>query len=77
MLTLLDGKPVSDNRADVNRRPNDHIHAYRHSNRYEGEMFAIKYFQKGTAHIAFRHPELVDKLNDIVARHYPGTLAAR
>ncbi|MRT54550.1 DUF4942 domain-containing protein [Enterobacteriaceae bacterium RIT693] len=35
-------------------------------------MFAIKYFQKGTAHISFRRPQLVEKLNEIIARHYPG-----
>lgn len=46
-----------------------------HSNSYEDEMFAIKYFQKVTAHITFRRPELVDKLNDIIARHYLGMLA--
>ena len=77
MLMLLDGQPIPDNRADVTRRLSDHIHTNRHSNRYEDEMFAIKYFQKGTAHITFRRPELVDKLNDIIARHYPGALAAK
>lgn len=77
MLMLLDGKPVPDNRADVTRRLGDHIHENRHSNHYEDEMFVIKYFQKGTAHIVFKRPELVDKLNDIIARHYPGALAAR
>ncbi|WP_373226675.1 DUF4942 domain-containing protein [Enterobacter cloacae complex sp. ESBL7] len=77
MLYLLDGKPVPDNRADVTRRLSDHIHANRHDTRYEDKMFAIKYFQKGTAHIVFKRPELVDKLNDIIARHYPGALAAR
>ncbi|WP_373226558.1 DUF4942 domain-containing protein [Enterobacter cloacae complex sp. ESBL7] len=75
MLMLLDGKPVPDNRADVTRRLSDHIHANRHGTRYEDEMFAIKYFQKGTAHITFKRPELVDKLNDIIAWHYPGALA--
>ncbi|ECH9488502.1 DUF4942 domain-containing protein [Salmonella enterica subsp. enterica] len=75
MLMILDGKPVPDNRADVSRRLGDHIFANRHSNRYEDEMFAIKYFQKGTAHITFKRAELVDKLNDIIARHYPGMLA--
>lgn len=77
MLVLLDGKPVPDNRADVTRRLSDHIHENRHSSRYEDEMFVIKYFQKGTAHIVFKRPELVDKLNDIIARHYPGALSAR
>ncbi|EAO8775850.1 DUF4942 domain-containing protein [Salmonella enterica] len=77
MLVLLDGKPVPDNRTDIPRRLSDHIHENRHSNRYEDEMFVIKYFQKGTAHIVFKRPELVDKLNDIIARHYPGALAAK
>ncbi|MBV4413668.1 DUF4942 domain-containing protein [Enterobacteriaceae bacterium YMB-R22] len=77
MLVLLDGKPVPDNRTDITRRLSDHIHENRHSNRYEDEMFVIKYFQKGTAHIVFKRPELVDKLNDIIARHYPGALSAR
>ncbi|EAA4617442.1 DUF4942 domain-containing protein [Salmonella enterica] len=77
MLMLLDGKPVPDNRADVTRRLADHIDAKKSHTGYEDEMFAIKYFQKGTAHITFGRPELVDKLNDIIARHYPGTLAAK
>ncbi len=41
---LLDGKPVPDNRADVTRQLGDHIHDDRHSNRYEDDMFVIKYF---------------------------------
>lgn len=77
MLMLLDGKPVPDNRADVTRRLGDHIHENRHSNCYEDAMFTIKYFQKGTAHVTFKRPELVDKLNDIIARHYPGALPAK
>ena len=74
MLMILDGKPVPDNRADVTRRLGDHIHENRHSNRYEDEMFVITYFQKGTAHIVFRRADLTEKLNDIIARHYPGIL---
>ncbi|EAS5349597.1 DUF4942 domain-containing protein [Salmonella enterica] len=76
MLMLLDGKPVPDNRADVTRRLGDHIHGNRGSNSYEDGMFKIKYFKKGTSHITFKRPELVDRLNDIIARHYPGMLAA-
>ncbi|EBH1517930.1 DUF4942 domain-containing protein [Salmonella enterica subsp. enterica serovar Pensacola] len=76
MLMLLDGKPVPDNRADVTRQLDDHIHENRGSNSYEDGMFKIKYFKKGTAHITFKRPELVDRLNDIIARHYPGMLAA-
>lgn len=77
MLMILDGQPIPDNRADVTRRLDVHIHEERHSTRYEDEMFAIKYFQKGTAHITFKRSELVDKLNGIIARHYPGALATK
>ncbi|MBU9812168.1 DUF4942 domain-containing protein [Rahnella sp. SL6] len=76
MLMILDGQPIPDSRADVTRRLGDHIHENRHSKSYEDGMFAIKYFQKGTAHITLKHPELIDKLNDIIAKHYPGMLAA-
>ena len=74
MLMILDGKPIPDNRADVTRRLDDHILENRSSQQYEDEMFKIKYFQKGTAHITFKQPELIDKLNDIIARHYLGAL---
>ncbi|HDH7183861.1 TPA: DUF4942 domain-containing protein [Escherichia coli] len=77
MLTILEGQSIPDSRADVIRRLDDHIHENRHSTHYEDKMFSIKYFQKGTAHIIFNRPDLVDKLNGIIARHYPGMLAAR
>lgn len=77
MLMLLDGKPIPDNRADVTHRLGGHIHENRNSNRYEDGMFAIKFFQKGTAHITFKQPELVDKLNDIIVRHYPRALPTK
>ncbi|WP_185922823.1 DUF4942 domain-containing protein [Hafnia paralvei] len=77
MLMILDGQPVPDSRADVTHRLGDHIHENRHSNHYEDDMLKIKYFQKGTAHITFKRSELVDKLNSIIARHYPETLPMR
>ncbi|EJL8870108.1 DUF4942 domain-containing protein, partial [Escherichia coli] len=33
--------------------------------------------QKGTVHIVFKRPDLVEKLNDIIARNYPGALPPR
>jgi len=60
--------------ADVTRRLADHIHENRHCNSYKDEMFTIKYFKKGAAHITFKRPELVDKLNDIIAKHSLGAL---
>jgi hypothetical protein len=55
----------------------DHIQQNSHGQVYEDEMLSIRYFQKGTAHISFKRLDLIEKMNDIVARHYPGMLAAR
>ncbi|HAN3643553.1 TPA: IS110 family transposase [Escherichia coli] len=47
-----------------------------HKGRYEDEMFIIKYFKKGSAHITFKRLELIDRINDIIARHFPSVLSA-
>ncbi|EOH3236734.1 DUF4942 domain-containing protein, partial [Morganella morganii] len=67
MLTLLDGKLLPDNRADIACRLSDHIGQQRTSEVYDDELFRINYFQKGSAHIAFKRPELIERLNDIIA----------
>ncbi len=76
MLNLLDGKPVPENRNDIAVRLNDHI-CKQHSSRFEDEYVEIRYFQKGSGHIIFKRPDLVDKMNGIVARHFPATLPPR
>lgn len=77
MLLLLDGKPIPDNRGDVTTRLMDHIRDNPSKDVYEDEFFSIRYFQKGTAHITFKRYDLIEKMNDIVAKYYPGMLAAR
>ncbi|HHF8305933.1 TPA: DUF4942 domain-containing protein, partial [Klebsiella pneumoniae] len=41
------------------------------------EWFTIKSFWKGSAHVTFTRPDLVDKINDIVATRYPDALPSR
>lgn len=77
MLFLLDGKPIPDNRGDVITRLMEHIRDNPSKDVYEDDFFSIRYFQKGTAHITFKRYDLTEKMNDIVAKHYPGMLAAR
>lgn len=77
MLFLLDGKPIPDNRGDVTIRLMEHIRDNPSKDAYEDDFFSIRYFQKGTAHITFKRSDLTEKMNDIVAKHYPGMLAAR
>lgn len=77
MLHLLDGKPIPDNRGDVTTRLMAHVSLQKASHIYEDDYFSIRYFQKGTGHITFKRPDLVDKMNDIVAKHYPSMLPSR
>ncbi|MCJ7925159.1 MAG: DUF4942 domain-containing protein [Pantoea vagans] len=77
MLFLLDGKPIPDNRNDITTRLMAYIRDNPDKDVYEDDFFRIRYFQKGTAHVTFKRPELVEKMNDIIARHYPGMLASR
>lgn len=77
MLFLLDGKAIPDNRGDISIRLMEHIRDNPVKDAYEDNYFSIRYFQKGTAHLTFKRPNLVDKLNDIIVKHYPGMLAER
>ncbi|ELI8383680.1 DUF4942 domain-containing protein, partial [Yersinia enterocolitica] len=78
MLYLLDGKAIPDNRGDVTTRLYALISANPHIAKvYEDDYFSIKYFMKGSAHLTFRKPELIDKMNDIVAKHYPQMLSTK
>ena len=76
MLFLLDGKPIPDNRGDITTRLLDHIRDNPSKDVYEDNLFSIRYFQKGTGHITFKRCDLTEKMNDIVATHYPEMLAA-
>lgn len=75
MLFLLDGKPIPDNRGDITTRLMAHIRDNPAKDIYEDEFFRVRYFQKGTAHLTFKCLELVGRMNDIIAKYYPGMLA--
>ncbi|MFZ4171946.1 DUF4942 domain-containing protein [Enterobacter ludwigii] len=76
MLNLLDGKPVPENRNDLSVRLDTHIRK-QHASVFEDEYVEIRYFQKGTGHIIFKRSDLIDKMNEIVARYFPATLPPR
>ncbi|MDK9587279.1 DUF4942 domain-containing protein [Lelliottia wanjuensis] len=77
MLHLLDGKPVPDNRADIACRLSSHFQQNPHCQNFDDEYVSIRYFQRGSAHVTFKRPDLMEKMNDIIAKHYPGMLAAK
>lgn len=75
MLFLLSGKSIPDNRSDITTRLTAHIRDNPDKDVYEDEFFRVRYFQKGTAHLTFKRLDLVERMNDIIAKHYPGMLA--
>ncbi|MFV0265339.1 MAG: DUF4942 domain-containing protein [Kluyvera sp.] len=77
MLYLLDGKAIPDNRHDVSIRFMDFVRDNPHQQVFEDDLFTIRYFQKGSGHITFKRLDLVEKMNDIVAKHFPGALPAK
>ncbi|ENI4430597.1 DUF4942 domain-containing protein [Klebsiella variicola] len=77
MLFLLDGKTIPDNRHDVTIRLMDFIRDNPRQQVFGDDLFTIRFFQKGSGHITFKRMDLVEKMNDIIANHYPGMLAAK
>lgn len=74
---ILDGKNVPDNR--ISEGANLSAFIRQGGAASVGEVFTCEYFtvrayKKGSAHITFTRPDLVDRINDIIARHYPGAL---
>lgn len=43
---------------------------------YKNDYLEIKGFKNGNAHIVFLRLDIVDKMNSIIAKHYPGALPA-
>lgn len=77
MAFLLDGKAIPDNRGDISTRLVEHIRDNLAKDVYDDGYFSVRYYQKGTAHLTFKRAELVEMMNDIIAKHYPGMLASR
>jgi hypothetical protein len=75
---ILEGKNVPDHRIADGSAFTEFFNREGFSGAvYEGEYFTVRYFKKGSAHIVFKRPELLDKINAIVARHYPSMLPPR
>jgi hypothetical protein len=76
-LWLLDGKNVPDFRVSEGVQLSDFIRQGGADSVGEVltcEYFTVRAFKKGSAHITFTRPDLVERVNDIIARHYPGAL---
>lgn len=77
VLAVLDGKPEPDYRGSTWKAMSDAGLTY--SNRVgkvETAYLSIRTFKNGNGHVTFKRPDLVEKMNKIIAKHYPGALPA-
>ncbi len=78
ILKILDGELATDHRNAVSHRIGDHVSINpSQAQVFDDEYFSIRYFKKCTAHLTFKRADLVEKLNDILAKHYPSALPPR
>lgn len=71
VLHVLDQKPEPDHRQGwYGRLPVRLVQA-------SSDYLTVKRFKNGNAHVHFRRADLVEQMNEIIARHYPGALPAR
>lgn len=71
VMCVLDGKPEPDHRQGAYRRLSD---APLGSVIDFDGYFTVKGFKNGNGHLTFLRPDIVDKMNRIIAKHYPGAL---
>lgn len=67
-LCIYDGKPEPDHRTGVSNCKQ------RGASSWSNEYLDLKWFKNGNAHATFKRQDLVDKLNAVLSRHYPGAL---
>ncbi|MFV8603958.1 DUF4942 domain-containing protein [Ralstonia pseudosolanacearum] len=72
---MLDGKPEADHRAGAytvigqarQQRQTEAENAYLH----------LRWFKNGNGHLSFKRPDLIDKMNLILTKHFPNALASQ
>lgn len=69
-LCIYDNQPEPDHRTGIFFSRESGASAW------SNEYVDVKWFKNGNAHITFKRQDLVDKLNAVVSRHYPGALPA-
>ena len=77
VFCILDGQPEEDHRNGIYRRLSDAERGSRGlitAGTHDDVYMHFRWFKNGNAHITFKRMELVEKMNAILAKHYPGAL---
>ena len=61
---LLDGKPEPEYRHSIS-------HVDRRESLFENEYLTLKLYKNGNGHVEFKRLDLVEQLNETIARHFP------
>lgn len=72
---VLDGKPEPDHREGMQNQIMA-AHRERQATEFENDYIRVKWFKKGTGHVYFKRPALVERMNAILVKHYPNALPA-
>lgn len=77
VLHVLDGKPEPDHRGGTSALLSRAGLGYAsRTGTVDTDYLSIRTFKNGNGHITFKRLDLVDKMNLIIAKHYPGALPA-
>lgn len=72
---LCDGKPEADHRRSCYRLICDAMHATSlWPKKAESEYFSIRLYKNESGHVTFKRPDLIQRLNRILAKHSPHAL---
>jgi hypothetical protein len=76
VMLVLDGQPEQDHRQGAYHVLREHFGYVRHSEEKISlaGMISVRCYRNGNAHVVFLRPDLVEKMNEIVARWHPGAL---
>lgn len=77
VMCILDGKPEPDHRNGISALlSNAGLSRYSSptAGKCENDYVKIKTFKNGNGHIEFKRPDLVERMNKIIAAHFPGAL---
>ncbi|WP_414442413.1 DUF4942 domain-containing protein [Burkholderia sp. 22PA0106] len=74
VFSVLDTKPEPDHRHGAYPLISDAQRARQVET--ENDYFHLRWFKNGNGHLTFKRPDLVNKMNQILAKHHPNALAS-
>lgn len=72
VFCILDGKPEEDHRQNLIQRLSGHREEFRGV--LDDVYMKIRWYKNGRAQVTFKRMDLVNRMNDILKRHFPGAL---